>query len=273
MEAKLQRRLQRSGWDLAAGRYETLWAAGLAAAHEKTIACAALRAGDRVLDVACGSGLVSLAAARIVGPTGAVTGTDLSGRMVDVAAASAASRGLRHAAFMRMDAEALSFGDASFDAAMCSLGLMYVPDTLQAVREMRRVTRPGGRIVLTVWGDRSRCGWADLFDIVDAEVESEVCPLFFRLGHAGALSQLCEEAGLGNIEIHRISSSLFYDGVNEACSAAFVGGPAALAWSRFDDETRERVCDRYLESIKRWRVRDGYRLPAEFVVARAIAPG
>lgn len=269
MEAKLQRRLQRSGWDLAAERYETLWAAPLAVAHEKMMACAAPRAGERVLDVACGTGVVSLAAARTVGPTGAVTGVDISGRMVERAWGAATARGFRNVTFERMEAEGLGFPEGTFDVVLCALGLMYVPDPLRAVEEMRRVVKPGGRIVLSVWGERARCGWAEVFDIVDAEVESEVCPLFFQLGQTDALASLCERAGLEAVRAWRLPAALRYDGANEACSAAFVGGPAALAWSRFDDETRERVCDRYLASIKRWRTKEGYRIPGEFVVASA----
>ena len=72
--------------------------------------------------------------------------------------------------------------DASFDVALCALGLMYMPDPAQALREMQRVLRSGGRLVAAVWGDRTRCGWSAPFPIIDDEVASEVCPPFFRLG-------------------------------------------------------------------------------------------
>ena len=68
MEPRLQRRVQRYGWDLAAGDYETLWQAQLAQAQTGLLAAASLAQGERVLDVACGTGLVSLQAARAVGP-------------------------------------------------------------------------------------------------------------------------------------------------------------------------------------------------------------
>ena len=266
MEAKLQRRIQRYGWDLAADDYEPLWQAQLAVAQAKLLACAGLARGQRVLDVACGTGLVSLDAARAVGPTGNVLGVDLSDQMVDGARRRSAGQGLNNSSFARMDAESLALPDASFDAVLCALGLMYVPDPLRAVSEMQRVVRSGGRVVIAVWGERSRCGWSPVFPIVEAEVESDVCPLFFQLGQRDRLARLCAEAGLEAIEQHRITTTLDYVDVEEACDAAFVGGPVALAWSRFGTEVRARVRRRYAEAISPWRVGCGYQVPGEFVV-------
>jgi ubiquinone/menaquinone biosynthesis C-methylase UbiE len=269
MEARLQLRLQRYGWDLAAREYEALWQPQLALARERLLACASLARGERVLDVACGTGLVSFAAAHAVGAAGRVVGIDLSERMVEAARQRARERNAPNATFVRMEAGKLGLPDASFDAALCALGLMYVPDPALALREMRRVLRPGGRISLAVWGDRAHCGWAGVFGIVDAEVASEVCPLFFHLGQGDALARRVAAAGFALVEQHRIDATLAYATADEACDAVFLGGPAALAWSRFDAPTRERARQRYIESITPWRVPRGYRLPAEFVVVCA----
>jgi len=222
-----------------------------------------------VLDVACGTGLVTLAVAKAVGLQGRVVGVDISGQMIEAARARGTRQSLPNVEWMRMDAESLALPDASFDVALCALGLMYVPDPLRAVRELRRVLRPGGRLGLVVWGERSRCGWAPVFPIVEAEVASEVCPLFFQLGNADTLVRLCAEAGLEKAEEHRITTTLNYADVEEACDAAFVGGPVALAWSRFDAEVRARVRSRYADAISPWREGRGYRVPGEFVVASA----
>jgi len=270
MEARVQRRVQRYGWDLAAHDYERLWQAQLGPAQADMLARVGLRAGERVVDVACGTGLVSFAAAAAVGATGRVLGVDISGAMVDAAQRRADALAVGHVAFARMDAEALDLGDASFDVALCGLGLMYVPDPALAVRELCRVVRPGGRVGLAVWGERSRCGWAAVFPIVDAEVASDVCPLFFGLGTGDALARLCGDAGLVRVELRRLATTLVYDDGEEACDAAFVGGPVALAWSRFDPVTRGRVRAKYLAAISSWRQPDGgYRIPGEFVVVVA----
>lgn len=271
MDARVQRRVQRYGWDRAADNYESLWRSQLAAAQSELLALAALQPGERVLDVACGTGLVSFDAARAVGQDGHVLGVDLSDLMVEAAQARALSKGWNNTDFARMDAETLALPDASQDAALCALGLMYMPEPERAVSEMRRVLRPGGRMVLAVWGERARCGWSALFPIVDAEVASEVCPLFFRLGQGDTLARLCADAGFENVESRRIAVTLDYSNAEQACDAAFVGGPVAMAWSRFDETTQARVRANYVEAISPWRHAGAYCLPGEFVIVAAVA--
>jgi ubiquinone/menaquinone biosynthesis C-methylase UbiE len=272
MDARLQRRVQRYGWDLAALDYEQLWQTQLAEAQSALLSLASLELGEQVLDIACGTGLVSFEASRAVSRSGHVLGIDLSERMVDAAEQRAQQMKLSNCSFSRMDAETLALPDASFDVVLCALGLMYMPDSEQAVREMRRVLRPGGRVSLAVWGEQSKCGWSAVFPIVAAEVASDVCPLFFRLGQQDALARLCADAKFEAVRYRRFTTTLTYADSNEACDAAFVGGPVALAWSHFNDEVRARVRARYLDAIESWRDGHCYRIPGEFVVAAAIAP-
>lgn len=266
MDARLQRRVQRYGWDRAVDAYTRHWHSALAGLHGEMLSLAAGRPGEAVLDMACGTGVLSLAAAHAVGPAGRVLGIDLADAMVQAAQQRARDLGLAQICFVRMDAESLALPDAGFDLALCSLGLMYLPDPGAALRELRRVLRPGGRAVLAVWGARARCGWAPLFGIVDAEVRSEVCPLFFALGQEGALARCCTSAGLQVTLQRRRSDTLDYADGDDMCAAAFAGGPVALAWSRFDAPVRERLQSRYLEATAPWRLDGGYRLPAEYLI-------
>jgi ubiquinone/menaquinone biosynthesis C-methylase UbiE len=271
MNADLHRRIQRYGWDRAADLYEPLWQTQLADARATVLEFATLTPGERVLDVASGTGLVTFEAARAVDPGGRVLGIDVSTRMVELARQRSQRLRTTNCRFAAMGAEALTLPDASFDVALCTLGLMYVPDPGQALREMRRVLRPGGRAVIAVWGERSKCGWSALFPIVDAEVASEVCPLFFQLGQAEALAQACLDAQFEVTQQRRIAASLSFSGAQDACDAAFVGGPVALAWSRFSDDVRARVRAQYLEAIEPWRSDGGYAIPGEFVIVEARA--
>jgi SAM-dependent methyltransferase len=273
MEARLQRRIQRYGWDKAAGYYEPYWSGQLAPAQRRLVEIADPRPGERVLDVACGTGLISLPVAEAVAPGGSMIGTDISERMVEAAAAEAVRRGVRNAAFLRMDAERLDFPDAGFHLVLCSLGLMYLPDAPAALREMLRVLKPGGRAAALVWGERSRCGWAEIFPVVDRRVESEVCPLFFQLGAGDTLAHAFTACGFADVAAGRLRTLLRYDSAGEACGAAFAGGPVALAYSRFDPRVRDEAHAEYLASIEPYRNGSGYSIPGEFVIVTGRAPG
>ena len=101
-----------------------------------------LEPGQRVLDLATGTGLLALEAARRVGPGGSVTGLDLSAGMLAQARAKAA--GLEQVTFMQGDAETLPFGDGDFDRVLCSSALVLMSDVPAALREWARVLRRGG---------------------------------------------------------------------------------------------------------------------------------
>jgi ubiquinone/menaquinone biosynthesis C-methylase UbiE len=267
MDARLQRRVQRYGWDRAADRYDAAWSDSLRPARERMLELARLRPGERVLDVACGTGAIALEAARRVGPSGAVLGTDLSQRMVELCRAAAEAAGLHNLRVERADGEDRVAGPADFDAMLCALGLMYMPDPERGLQAGVARLRPGGRAVAAVWGERRHCGWSSVFPIVDARVASEVCPLFFRLGTGDALRAAFEAAGLADVCVERIDTVIGHRDLDEACAAALLAGPVALAWSRFDARERQAVRDEYAESIRHYRLDDGYAIPARFVVA------
>lgn len=272
MQAALQLRVQRYGWDRAAAQYDAGWREALAPATEALLAEAALQPGERVLDVACGTGVLTRAALRAVGPGGNVVASDLSQQMLDLAAQRLAAEGLPLPRLLRADAQALAqqVPEASFDVLLCGLGLMYLPDPEAALAALVPCLRPGGRLIASVWGERRDCGWAEIFPIVDRRVQSEVCPMFFRLGGGTALSDALRQAGLSELRDRRLRTWLSYDGARSACDAAFIGGPVALAYSRFDRRTREAVQAEYLSSIDRWGEGGRYRLPGSFVIASGV---
>lgn len=272
MDARLQRRVQRYGWDRAVEHYEEHWLQRLVAATERVLELAALRPGERVLDVAGGTGALAIAAASKVGCSGMVVGTDISEKMVEAAQTAAAALNLANCRFERCDAEALPEFGALFDVGLCGLGLMYMPEPERALAALAGTLATGGRVVVSVWGQRNHCGWADIFPIVDARVESEVCPMFFRLGAVGQLAHALESAGLVQVRTERLSITLDYLSADEAGDAAFLGGPVALAYARFDAATRAAVREEYRRSIEGFRNGSGYAVPGEFIIGYGVKP-
>lgn len=171
-----------------------------------------------------------------------------------------------------MDAEARLLPDETFDVALCALGLMAVPHPVQALQDMYRVLKPGGRAVAAVWGRRGRCGWADIFPIVDARVTTAVCPLFFHLGTHDMLAHTFAAAGLERMVSDRLSTPLVYASPEEACGAAFAGGPVALAYARFDVSTRAEAHAEYVAAIAPYRIGNRYKIPGEFVIVSGRKP-
>ncbi|MFT4038812.1 MAG: class I SAM-dependent methyltransferase [Thermomicrobiales bacterium] len=162
------------------------------------------RDGETVLDIATGTGVVAVAAAQRVGPAGRVVATDFIAEWAPYVQATAAEAGVDNVTFEVMSAEALALPDAAFDVVLCQFGLMFVPDKLLALREMRRVLRPGGRLGLTVWSVPERVGIFLISGIVGAALPPEpgpppLSPL--SLGAPGLVEGLVAEAGFRDVRM------------------------------------------------------------------------
>jgi SAM-dependent methyltransferase len=227
---------------------------------------AELQPGMNVLETACGTGMVTFPASEAVGQTGSVFATDLSGKMITEVTRIAKERLVSNITFVRMGAEALDADDGAYDIALCSLGLMYVPDPRKAISEMRRVVKSGGRIVATIWGERLNCGWAEIFPIVDAKVASDVCPMFFASGAPGIFKSDFEAAGLTEVHEKRQSEVLKFRDAQTLTNAVILGGPVAMAVKRFTKDVFDEVNAAFLASVSEYQNDDGgFEIPGEFV--------
>lgn len=271
MRSQLQRRIQRYGWDKAVNDYENGWKESLTLVQAELVKTANARKGETVLDLACGTGLVTFPLAEAIGSDGRLVATDISEKMIEELECVAHAIRISNIEAMRADGETFDmFEDNTFDLVTCALGLMYFPDPMTTFKQSMRVLKPGGRAVFAVWGARKNCGWADIFPIVDARVKSEVCPMFFRMGTGSTMANEMEEAGFRDIEEERISTSLPFANDGNALAAAFTGGPVALAYSKFDERTRKQAQDEYLASIAAFKTAQGYEIPGEFVVCKGV---
>ena len=155
---------------------------------------AGIRPGDRVLDVACGTGVLTAEAARRAGSTGNVTGLDLSPEMLAVAA-----RLRPELRWQQGNGEALPFPDQSFDAVVSQFGLMFFPDKVAGLREMRRVLVPGGRLAVAVWGSLADtpayAAETELIERLAGRAAGDALRAPFVLGDPVRMAELCAAAG------------------------------------------------------------------------------
>ncbi|MFD3514677.1 methyltransferase domain-containing protein [Streptomyces sp. NPDC058657] len=138
-----------------------------------------LRPGARVLDVGCGPGTITADLARLVGPDGRVTGVDAAPGILERARATAAERGLRNTEFASADVHDLPFPDDAFDVVHAHQVLQHVGDPVGALREMRRVCRPGG-LVAARDADYAAMTWYPGFPVLDDWLD-----LYHRVARAG----------------------------------------------------------------------------------------
>jgi ubiquinone/menaquinone biosynthesis C-methylase UbiE len=117
-----------------------------------TVSRLRLAPGSGVLDLCCGAGASAIPAARAVGPGGRVLGIDIAAPQLELARARAAGEGLANAEFRYGDATRTGLPDGGFDAVVCVFGVFFAPDMPAFVREMWRLTGPGGVLAVTTWG-------------------------------------------------------------------------------------------------------------------------
>lgn len=167
---------------------------------------ACLQPGERVLDVACGTGVVTRLAAERIGSAGAVAGLDVNPAMLAVARRESPP-GVR---WYEASAESMPLPDASFDVVLCQMGLQFVADKPAALREMRRVLAPGGRALVNVPGPAPA-----LFDIMAQALGREMGPeaagfvrAVFSLHDAGELEGLLREAGFSRADARSAPKAL-----------------------------------------------------------------
>lgn len=204
----------------------------------RVVDAARVQTGQRVLDVACGTGVVTRTAAERVGANGSVVGFDLSDGMLAVAAARAP-----HIEWRQGNAEALPFDDASFDAVTCQFGLMFFEDRRAALREMMRVLRPGGHLAAAVWNSLEHIPGFDLLANLLLRLFGEEAAGDLRtpfvLGNTGELQAIFAEAGIPNAVISTLDATAQFPSIE---SWMFTNIKGWVLADKLDDAQYELLC-------------------------------
>jgi SAM-dependent methyltransferase len=161
-------------------------------------------AGMKVLDLASGTGEPAISLAARVGEHGHVTALDLSAELLEIASGRAQARGLKNLATQQGDAHTLPFPGNHFDLATSRFGVMFFRDVVAALRELRRVLRPGARACFAAWGSFAQPYWHSTMGVVHRHVGGDLLPPDgpnpFRFAEPGSLSGVLKAAGFERVE-------------------------------------------------------------------------
>lgn len=229
--------------------------------------------GERVLELACGPAGLGLAAAKRVGPSGAVVLSDVVAGMTAIAAARADALGLTNVTTCELDLDGIDEPDASYDVVLCREGLMFALDPARAVREIRRVLRPGGRVALAVWGSRDRNPWLGVvFDAVSAQIGAPVPPPGvpgpFSLADADALAGLLAAAGLADVVVSERPVPLRADSFDEWWErTSALAGPLTKILASMPEEAAQAIRARARAAAGAYETPVGLEFPGVTLIA------
>lgn len=270
----------REQWDEVSARWDR-WTPvmrdQLAPATELMLDLARLQPGHRVLDIAAGNGYQSIAAARRVGPTGHVLAIDLAPEQLKYAAAAAREAGIGHIETRVMDAEDLALPDASFDAVLCHLGVMFLPDLDRGLREMRRVLKPGAWASLVIFAAGGAPESELAASIVRAHLGGETQTperLTGRsLGAPGVLARRLEGAEFRAAESHELTVPLRLPSTGDAMRYLREIHPTLEEMmAPLSDDERDAVWQQVQDGLASFEAPDGFESPNRVVVVAGRRP-
>ncbi len=273
--AEFIRQKMRESWSARHQHYIEAAAPNTAAFARVLVSRVPPRPGERVLDVATGPGVVARAAATEVGRSGYVLATDLVPEWEAYIAEECTRHGIANLEFKVMGAEALEVPDQSFDVALCQFGLMFVPDPVQALREMRRALREGGRLGVVVWstGERVHCFAVQqlLGQLAPPPPPEERLPNPLSLGEPGLIERHVAEAGFRDIQAAKEILHYTVEDPETQWRHASQNAPAHItAWlAALADEARERLHDDVIALLERYRRGDRILMPSEAILVTA----
>ena len=266
----------RAQWDAAAAGWDEHTAelrAWLAVPTRAMLAMAGVEVGARVLDVAAGAGDQTLDAAARVGAGGSVLATDLSPRIIELARGRVARAGVANVECRVADGARLPVASATFDAAICRLGLMFFPEPLRGVREMHRALRRGGRACSMVFAGRERNPCIAILMATALEhaglppADADATGGLLSLGGPGRADALLREAGFEDVATVAIDAPFRLPSVDHYL--AFVrrsASPVLQILGRLGEAAAEAAWDDMRERLRAFDTADAWEGPNELLL-------
>ena len=224
-----------------------------------------LQLGDRVLDVAAGTGDQTLLTARRVGPNGYVLATDRSAAMLNGAAEAARKAGLTNIETRVMNAETLELDANSFDAVICRLGLMLFSHPLKALQEIRRVLKPGGKIAALVFSKIEQNPYQGIPLAITLRFGGTMTP-HFALGEHRLLRETFQDAGFADIAVHAVSLQRHFASAAEVVRSLRDTIFLREAMANLDDAKRERAWAEIEQQLNGLETPAGIEMPGELLI-------
>lgn len=248
----------------------------LGKATDKMLEMAGISAGHRVLDVAAGAGEQSITTAKKVGTTGYVLATDISSNILEFAEQMAKQAGLNNIETQVMDGESLTIPDATFDAVISRVGLIYFPDQQRALKEMLRVLKPGGKVAAIVYSTPDK---NTFFSIPVSIIRNRAKlppplpgqPGPFSLGAEGVIEKAFTQAGFINVKSVLVDSPLVLPAAKDCVQFEKESfGALHQMMSGLTDTEKESVWKEIEEELKKFEKDNGFIGPCEMIVAVGV---
>jgi ubiquinone/menaquinone biosynthesis C-methylase UbiE len=264
LHAAVGRDVNANAYDRYIGRWSRLTVPSLMVAAE-------VGSGDRVLDVATGTGEAAVAAISLVGDAGVVVGADISAAMLGAARARLPPS---YRAIVT-DGQALAFRDASFDAVVCQLGLMFFRDPARGLVEFRRVLRSGRCAAACVNSTSDRAPmWGPLACALGRQLPDQrnAFQLSFSLGDASKLEQIFVAAGFRDVRVERETRDGIIESFDEYWAAIEAGtGQMPLAYLTLSETQREAVREEVSAALLPFMFKGGLEMSIEMLIGSGRA--
>jgi ubiquinone/menaquinone biosynthesis C-methylase UbiE len=230
--------------------------------------------GSVVVDVACGTGVVTRLAAGATGTTGTVTGVDIGAPMLVVARSQLAEPDSAPITYLEGSALDLPLADRSFDFATCHHGFQFFPDRAAAIRELHRVLRPGGRVAIACWtGLEETPVFRAIRDSLLLHVSEEASQMMNSpfCVPATELKGLLETAGFADVGVERVELTASFLAVPDFGARVIAAGPVGSMFGQAPTVARQAVVAAVAEVAARYTDGNTVSFPMYSNVASGVA--